>query len=193
MQPADLTLLSSTERPLMPSWEWSAAFKVAWKRKTWQDCSGIEAALRSQVRTASGPHKACGETAITRSSKVSSLPFSPTSRALKSQTSGCSQRWHLAVQAGMPHHCNILQSHQKALFFLVFPYSSSLGSPCKVCLHIPPSSCLGRNSKHLSPESENVMPTLLAVLSQLSLCTFLWGTVLSHTHFLHQTYTDLYS
>lgn len=64
MQPADLTLslLSSAERPLMPSWEWSIAFKVAWKRKTWEDCSGIEAALRSQVRTASGSHKACGET-----------------------------------------------------------------------------------------------------------------------------------
>lgn len=122
MQPANLThsLLSSAERPLMPSWEWSIAFKVAWKSKTWQDCSGIEAAPRSQVRTASGCHRACGETDYQE--QQSSVPFSPTSRALKSQTSGRSQRWHWDMQAGVPHHCDISQSHQNRLFFsLVYP------------------------------------------------------------------------
>lgn len=92
------------------------------------------------------------EKLFTRSSRVSSLPFSPTSRALKSQTSGCSQRWHWDVQAGVPHHCDISQSHQNKLFFpLVFPCSSSLSSPCKVCLHLPPSSCYSRNSQIPQP------------------------------------------
>lgn len=131
------------------------------------------------------------EQLFTRSSRVSSLPFSPTSRALNSQTSGCSLRWHWDTQAGVPHHCDI----KTRSFPPVFPCSSSLSPPCKACLHLPPSSCCSRNSQTAQPESENAMPTLLSVLSQLSPCTFLWGTVLSHTHFLHQTCagTDLHS
>lgn len=150
MQPEDLTqsLLSSAERPLMPSWDWSAAFKVAWKHKIWQDCSGIEAALRSQVRTASGSHKVCR---VLRSSRVSSLPFSPTSRALKGRRVGASK--------GGPGICRqvcltavTFQSHQNKFFFsFVYPCSCSLCSPCKVCLHLPPSSFCIRNSQIPQP------------------------------------------
>lgn len=111
---------------------------------------------------------------------MNSLPFSLPSRALKSQTSGCSPRWHWDMQAGVPHHCDISQPHPNKLFFsLVFPCSSpSVPHAVSIFHH---HFAIAGIVKYLSPESENVMPTLLTVLSQLSLCTFLWGAVLSHT------------
>lgn len=191
MQPAGLTqsLLSSAERPLMPSWDWSAAFKVAWKHKIWQDCSGIETALRSQVRTASGSHKICRETELPGAAEWVHSLFHPHQEPSKARQVGAS-KGGTGICRQVCLTIVTFQSHQNKFFFsfvsLVLAPSVPHAKSVSIFHHPLPVS---GTAKYLSPESENVMPTLLAVLSQLSLCPFLWGTVLSHTHFLHQTCT----
>lgn len=99
------------------------------------------------MRTASGCHRACGETDYQE--QQSSVPFSPTSRALKSQTSGRCQRWHWDMQVCLTtvtFHSHIKTGSFFPLFTLVF---SSLSPPCS--LHLPPSSCYGRNSQIPQP------------------------------------------
>lgn len=176
--------LSSRRRPPMPSQDWSGAFRVTRKRKTQQDHLDSKAALRGQGRTAPGLHQARWETDITRSSRVSSLPFLPMWRALKSQADGCSRRWQWGTQADKQvwGKCVTTLTHftaaAKQALFPSFPLFFLPQFPMQ---GLPPSSTITLPSQGqpntLAQSEQNIMPTLLAVSSHLPLSV----TILSHT------------